>query len=112
MLVTRLVVNLVVSLVVGLVRWPRPFLVLADFKSQPGLFAHLAHLSKQCKNEHHLVDEKEDAYCKTDPSLPPPAPASPLGPAGMLLLTAQLAPAMPSTMTSMTIMPSTMALTL
>ena len=54
MLVTRLmvnlVVNLVVSLVVGMVRWPRPFLVLADFKSQPGLFAHLAHLSKQCKN--------------------------------------------------------------
>ena len=53
---TRLMVDLV-SLVVGLVRWLRPFLFLPDFKPQPGLFTHLAHLLKQGEiyndDDHH-----------------------------------------------------------
>ena len=49
MQVARLMVRLMVRLVVRLVRRPRPFLVLPNFKPQPRLFTHLAHLPKQGK---------------------------------------------------------------
>ena len=49
MLVTKLMVDLVFRLVIRLVvrlvvRWLRPFLFFTDFKPQPRLFTHLAHL--------------------------------------------------------------------
>ena len=45
----KVVTRLVDPLVWLMVKWSRPFLLLADFKPQPRVFSHLAHLRAEVK---------------------------------------------------------------
>ena len=75
-LVVMQVARLMVRLVVRLVRWPRPFLVLPNFKPQPGLFTNLAHLPKQGRALKVMMSMRLIVNCESNlPFLPSSVPS-------------------------------------